>query len=389
MTFTAIAKTTTLDTTYRLQLSPLEMPDRLLLGAGPSNADPVVIAAMNRQPIGHLDPEYLKLMDEVQNLLRYAWQTQNLLTYPVPGTGSAAMEATLANVVEPGDVVLVAIKGYFGHRLADMAERYGGDVRTLHKTWGQAFCLPELREAIATHRPKVLALVHAETSTGVLQPMEGVGDLCREFDCLLIVDMVTSLGAVPIFLDDWKIDLGYSCSQKGLSCPPGISPFTMSTRAIAKVDQRKTKVANWYLDTALLRKYWGGDRAYHHTAPVNMTYGLREALRLLAEEGLEARWERHRQNAEKLWDGLEDLGLTCYVDRDLRLPTLTAVKVPAGIDAKAVTRQLLADHNMEIGVGLGELAGQVWRIGIMGANSYAEKVDRLLLALDQTLSTFR
>jgi len=389
MTFTAIAKTTTLDTTYRLQLSPLEMPDRLLLGAGPSNADPVVIAAMNRQPIGHLDPEYLKLMDEVQNLLRYAWQTQNLLTYPVPGTGSAAMEATLANVVEPGDVVLVAIKGYFGHRLADMAERYGGDVRTLHKTWGQAFSLPELREAIATHRPKVLALVHAETSTGVLQPMEGVGDLCREFDCLLIVDMVTSLGAVPIFLDDWKIDLGYSCSQKGLSCPPGISPFTMSTRAIAKVDQRKTKVANWYLDTALLRKYWGGDRAYHHTAPVNMTYGLREALRLLAEEGLEARWERHRQNAEKLWDGLEDLGLTCYVDRDLRLPTLTAVKVPAGIDAKAVTRQLLADHNMEIGVGLGELAGQVWRIGIMGANSYAEKVDRLLLALDQTLSTFR
>ena len=389
MTFTAIAKTTTLDTTYRLQLSPLEMPDRLLLGAGPSNADPVVIAAMNRQPIGHLDPEYLKLMDEVQNLLRYAWQTQNLLTYPVPGTGSAAMEATLANVVEPGDVVLVAIKGYFGHRLADMAERYGGDVRTLHKTWGQAFSLPELREAIATHRPKVLALVHAETSTGVLQPMEGVGDLCREFDCLLIVDMVTSLGAVPIFLDDWKIDLGYSCSQKGLSCPPGISPFTMSSRAIAKVDQRKTKVANWYLDTALLRKYWGGDRAYHHTAPVNMTYGLREALRLLAEEGLEARWERHRQNAENLWDGLEDLGLTCYVDRDLRLPTLTAVKVPPGIDAKAVTRQLLADHNMEIGVGLGELAGQVWRIGIMGANSYAEKVDRLLLALDQTLSTFR
>ncbi|MFZ4666803.1 MAG: pyridoxal-phosphate-dependent aminotransferase family protein [Prochlorotrichaceae cyanobacterium] len=389
MTFTAIARTSTLDNTYRLQLSPLEMPDRLLLGAGPSNADPVVIAAMNRQPIGHLDPEYLKLMDEVQNLLRYAWQTQNPMTYPVPGTGSAAMEATLANVVEPGDVVLVGIKGYFGHRLADMAGRYGGDVRTLHKTWGQAFSLPELREAIATHRPKVLALVHAETSTGVLQPMEGVGDLCREFDCLLIIDTVTSLGAVPIFLDDWKVDLAYSCSQKGLSCPPGISPFTMSARAIAKVDQRKTKVANWYLDTALLRQYWGGDRAYHHTAPVNMTYGLREALRLLAEEGLEARWDRHRQNAEKLWDGLKDLRLTCYVDRDLRLPTLTAVKVPAGIDAKAVTRKLLADHNMEIGVGLGELAGQVWRIGIMGANSYAEKVDRLLLALDKTLSAFR
>jgi alanine-glyoxylate transaminase/serine-glyoxylate transaminase/serine-pyruvate transaminase len=374
---------------HRLQLSPLEMPARLLLGPGPSNADPTVVAAMNRQPIGHLDPAYLKLMDETQELLRYAWQTSNFMTYPVPGTGSAAMEATLANVVEPGDVVLVGVKGYFGNRLVDMAGRYGADVRTLTTTWGQAFTLAELRAAMETHRPQVLALVHAETSTGVRQPLEGVGALCREFDCLLIVDTVTSLGGVPIFLDDWQVDLAYSCSQKGLSCPPGISPFTMGERALAKLDNRRTKVANWYLDASLLRKYWGGDRAYHHTAPVNMTYALREALRLVAEEGLEARWQRHQATAEKLWDGLEELGLACHVERELRLPTLTTVRVPAEIDAKAVARTLLNDHNIEIGGGLGDLAGKVWRIGLMGSNSYPEKVETLLTALGTVLAAQR
>ncbi|MEY2976036.1 MAG: pyridoxal-phosphate-dependent aminotransferase family protein [Prochlorotrichaceae cyanobacterium] len=386
MTFTAIAPKQTINDTFRLQLSPLEMPERLLMGAGPSNADPRVVAALDRQPIGHLDPEYLRLMDEVQKLLRYAWQTQNAMTYPVPGTGSAAMEATLANTVEPGDVVLVAVKGYFGKRLVDMASRYRADVRTIDAEWGTAFSLPELREAIATHRPKILAMVHAETSTGVLQPMEGIGDLCREFDCLLILDTVTSLGSVPIFLDDWKVDLAYSCSQKGLSCPPGISPFSMSDRAIEKLDQRTTPVANWYLDNSLLRKYWGGERTYHHTAPVNMTYGLREALRLLAEEGLEARWERHQSNAEKLWAGLDELGLECFVAPELRLPTLTSIKVPDNIDAKAFQLHLLQHHNIEIGVGLGVLAGKVWRIGIMGANSYAEKVDRLLAVLAESLA---
>lgn len=387
MTFTA--STTTVNNANRLLLPPLDLPVRLLLGPGPSNADPAVVAAMDRQPIGHLDPAYLKLMDEVQTLLRYAWQTSNALTYPVPGTGSAAMEATLANVVEPGDVVLVGVKGYFGHRLVDMAGRYRADVRTITKPWGQAFTLAELREAVAAHRPKVLALVHAETSTGVCQPLEGIGDLCREFDCLLIVDTVTSLGGVPIFLDDWKVDLAYSCSQKGLSCPPGSSPFTMGPRALERMDQRQTKVANWYLDTSLLRKYWGSDRTYHHTAPVNMTYAIREALRLLAEEGLEARWERHRRNAEKLWDGLADLGLSCHVEKSLRLPTLTTVRVPEGIDAKAVSRELLDDYNLEIGGGLGDLAGQVWRIGLMGYNSQAENVDTLLKALQQVLAKLR
>lgn len=375
----------TVNEASRRSLPPLQVPQRLLLGPGPSNADPTVVAAMNQQPIGHLDPAYLGLMNEVQDLLRYAWQTQNRLTYPVPGTGSAAMEATLANVVEPGDVVLVAVKGYFGHRLVDMAGRYGGDVRTISKAWGQAFDLAELRTALETHRPQVLAIVHAETSTGVRQPLEGVGALCREFDCLLIVDTVTSLGGVPIFLDEWQVDLAYSCSQKGLSCPPGISPFTLGERAIAKLQNRQTQVANWYLDASLLQKYWGSDRTYHHTAPVNMTYALREALRLLAEEGLEARWQRHQQNAERLWEGLESLGLACHVERDYRLPTLTTVRVPAGVDAKAVGRTLLNDYNIEIGGGLGDLAGQVWRIGLMGANSHPEHVDRLLEALAQVL----
>jgi alanine-glyoxylate transaminase/serine-glyoxylate transaminase/serine-pyruvate transaminase len=252
---------------------------------------------MNHQPIGHLDPAYLAMMDEVQDLLRYTWQTTNPLTYAVAGTGSAAMEATLANVVEPGDRVLVAVKGYFGHRLVDMARRYGAEVTTIQRPWGEAFTLDELTTALEQHRPAVLAIVHAETSTGVRQPLEGLGAACAAHDCLLLVDTVTSLGGVPILLDDWQVDLAYSCSQKGLSCAPGISPFTMGPRAVAKLDRRRQPVANWYLDAALLRKYWGPERVYHHTAPVNLTYALREALRLLAEEGLEARWQRHQQTA--------------------------------------------------------------------------------------------
>ena len=367
------------------RLAPLAVPERLLLGPGPSNADPQVIAAMNHQPIGHLDPAYLAMMDEVQDLLRYTWQTTNPLTYAVAGTGSAAMEATLANVVEPSDRVLVAVKGYFGHRLVDMARRYGAEVTTIQRPWGEAFTLDELTTALEQHRPAVLAIVHAETSTGVRQPLEGLGAACAAHDCLLLVDTVTSLGGVPILLDDWQVDLAYSCSQKGLSCAPGISPFTMGPRAVAKLDRRRQPVANWYLDAALLRKYWGPERVYHHTAPVNLTYALREALRLLAEEGLEARWQRHQQTAAYFWDGLADLGLTCHVEAAYRLPTLTTVRVPDGVDAKAVSRQLMVDHNIEIGGGLGELGGKVWRIGLMGYNSQTQPVDRLLHALGTVL----
>ncbi|MEH2224730.1 alanine--glyoxylate aminotransferase family protein [Nostoc sp.] len=380
-----MTQTISINDSGRLQLTPLEIPSRLLLGPGPSNAHPTVLQAMNTSPVGHLDPAFLALMDEIQSLLRYVWQTENSLTIAVSGTGTAAMEATIANAVEPGDVVLIGVAGYFGNRLVDMAGRYGADVRTITKPWGQVFNLDELQTALKTHRPTILALVHAETSTGARQPLEGVADLCREFGTLLLVDTVTSLGGVPLFLDAWGVDLAYSCSQKGLGCPPGASPFTMSARAVEKLQQRQTKVANWYLDMLLLGKYWGAERTYHHTAPINLYYALREALRLLAEEGLANSWQRHQKNVEYLWEGLENLGLSMHVEQEYRLPTLTTVRIPEGVDGKAIARQLLNEHNIEISGGLGELAGKVWRVGLMGFNSRKESVDQLLAALRQVL----
>jgi alanine-glyoxylate transaminase/serine-glyoxylate transaminase/serine-pyruvate transaminase len=328
-------------------------------------------------------------MAEVQELLRYVWQTDNRLTLPMSGTGSAAMEATLANTIEPGDTVLVAVMGYFGQRLVDMAQRYRATVVTIERPWGEAFSLAELEEAVSTHKPAILAMVHAETSTGVCQPMEGVGDLCRRHDCLLLLDTVTSLGAVPLYLDAWKVDLAYSCSQKGLSCPPGLGPFSMGPRAEAKLAARTGKVPNWYLDVSLLNKYWGSDRTYHHTAPVNMNFGLREALRLLAEEGLDNAWNRHRRNAERLWQGLEQLGLELHVPQELRLPTLTTVRIPEGVDGKAFSQHLLNSFGIEVGGGLGDLAGKVWRVGLMGYNSTPENVDRLLNLFETELPAFR
>lgn len=374
---------------HRLTLDPIETPSRLLLGPGPSNAHPTVLEALSRTPIGHLDPLYVELMGEVQELLRYAWQTDNRLTIPMSGTGSAAMEATLANTIEPGDTVLVAVMGYFGLRLADMAGRYRANVVTIEKPWGEAFTLAELEQAVTTHKPAILAMVHAETSTGVCQPMEGIGDLCRANDCLLLLDTVTSLGGVPLFLDEWKVDLAYSCSQKGLSCPPGLGPFTMGPRAEAKMMGRSGKVPNWYLDVTLLNQYWGSDRVYHHTAPVNMNFGMREALRLLAEEGLDAAWARHRSNAERLWAGLERLGLELHVPEHLRLPTLTTVRIPEGVDGKAFSLHLLNTQGIEVGGGLGALAGKVWRIGLMGFNSQPDNVDRLLDLFASELPRFR
>ncbi len=380
-----MTQTISINDSGRLQLTPLEIPSRLLLGPGPSNAHPTVLQAMNTSPVGHLDPAFLALMDEIQSLLRYVWQTENPLTIAVSGTGTAAMEATIANAVEPGDVVLIGVAGYFGNRLVDMAGRYGADVRSITKPWGQVFNLDELQTALKTHHPTILALVHAETSTGARQPLEGVADLCQEFGTLLLVDTVTSLGGVPVFLDTWGVDLAYSCSQKGLGCPPGASPFTMSARAVEKLQQRQTKVANWYLDMLLLGKYWGAERTYHHTAPINLYYALREALRLLAEEGLANSWQRHQKNVEYLWEGLENLGLSMHVEQEYRLPTLTTVCIPTGVDGKAIARQLLNEHNIEIGGGLGELAGKVWRVGLMGFNSRKESVDQLLAALRQVL----
>ena len=375
--------------TFGTKVSPLSVPERLLLGPGPSNSHPLVLQALSNQPVGHLDPFYIDLMAEVQSLLRHVWQTENRLTLPMSGTGSSAMEATIANIVEPGDTVLIPVKGYFGNRLVDMASRYQANVQTIEKSWGQVFSLEELEEAIIKFSPSVLAMVHAETSTGVCQPMDQIGELCRKYNCLLILDTVTSLGSVPVFLDDWKVDLAYSCSQKGLSCPPGLGPFTMNKRAEHKLSRRKGKVPNWYLDVSLLNKYWGSDRVYHHTAPVNMNFGIRESLRLIVEEGLENSWKRHNQNAELLWSGLEGLGLELHVEKAYRLPTLTTVKIPDDIDGKAFALNLLNNFGVEIGGGLGELAGKVWRVGLMGYNSQKENVEKVLNLFDTELSKFK
>ena len=368
--------------------SKTEVPSRLLLGPGPSNAHPEVLRALSLNPIGHLDEAYLRLMSDVQRLLRYVWQCDNRITLPMSGTGSAAMEASIANFIEEGERVLIASKGYFGDRLADMANRYKADVCVLKKNWGEAFSLEELKYQIETKKPAIFAIVHAETSSGVLQPLDGIGEVCRKNNCLFLVDAVTSLGAVELLIDEWKIDLAYSCSQKGLSCPPGLSPFTMNKRAEEKLKSRSSKVPNWYLDLSLLNKYWGSDRVYHHTAPVNMNFAMREGLRLIAKEGLHSIWSRHKKNADALWKGLDDLGLELHVSKEFRLPTLTTVKIPPAIDGDAFRKHLLTNYGIEIGNGLGSLSGKVWRIGLMGFNSSEENVDKLLNLFDTELKKF-
>ncbi len=375
----------TADNKHKIRPGQLTMPHRLLMGPGPSNMHPRVRLALAVNEVGHLDPKFVELMNETQELLKYVWQTDNQLTIPVSGTGSAAMEAGLANCVEPGDVVLIGVNGYFGERLCDMASRYGADVRRLEKPWGEVFSTEELGEALDQHKPSILCLVHGETSTGAVQPMQGIGKLCREFNCLLLLDTVTSLGGVPVFLDKWHVDIAYSGSQKCLSCAPGIAPLTLGPRALEKLNSRKTKVPNWYLDMTMVSKYWDKERTYHHTAPINMNYAFREALLLIAEEGLENRWERHKQNSEALWAGFENLGLKLLVPKEHRLASLTTPLIPDGIDGKAVSSYLLENYNIEIFPGMGQLAGIVWRVGLMGYNSRAENVLLLISALEKAL----
>jgi alanine-glyoxylate transaminase/serine-glyoxylate transaminase/serine-pyruvate transaminase len=296
------------------------------------------------------------------------------------------MEAAVANMVEAGDSVLVGVNGYFGLRMVDMASRYGAEVTRMTAPWGTAFDLDTIRSHMEACRPRVLGLVHAETSTGARQPLEGVRELCDEFDCLLLIDTVTSMGGVELYLDEWGVDAAYAGTQKCLSCPPGLGPLTLGPRVLERLEKRTKPVPNWYLDMSLVGKYWGSERTYHHTAPINMNYGLREALRLIAEEGLEARWERHRTTARMFWDGLAEMGLSCHVDEDIRLPSLTTVKVPDGVDPGRVAKTLLTEYNIEIAGGLGELAGKVWRVGLMGFNSRPENVMLLLAALKDVLN---
>jgi alanine-glyoxylate transaminase / serine-glyoxylate transaminase / serine-pyruvate transaminase len=373
--------------THQIVTHTLDVPPRLLLGPGPSNAHPRVLQAMGMPQLSHLDPVFIGLMNETQELLRYAWQTDNEMTLAISGTGSAAMETAVANLVERGDVVLVGVMGFFGERLVEMATRHGADVRIIEKPWGEVFEQSEIYDAVKEHRPAILMLVHAETSTGALQPLTGIGAICREFDCLLLTDGVTSLGAAPLLVDDWQIDAAYSCSQKGLSCPPGASPITFSPRAVEKINRRRQKVDTWYLDISLLRTYWLGEtRAYHHTMSSNLIYALREGLRIVAEESLEARWSRHQTSVKLLWDGLADIDLACHVNNpNYRIPSLTTVRVPENVDAKAVAGRLLRDYNIEIAGGFSKLAGKVWRVGLMGHNSRPENVLALLAALREVL----
>lgn len=359
-------------------------PLRLLLGPGPSLVHPRVLRAMAVPLLGHLDPAFLRLMDEIQQLLRLLFKTSHPFTLALSGTGSAGMEAALVNVVEPGDPILVGINGVFGTRMATIVERCGGKPIRVEAPWGRIVEPTAIKEALRRAGPvKAITLVHAETSTGVEQPLEEIGQLCREQGSLFIVDAVTSLGGLPLEVDRWGIDVCYSGTQKCLSCPPGLAPVTLSDRALAAIKDRKTPCQSWYLDLSLVADYWAeAKRAYHHTAPISMLYGLREALRLIDEEGLEARFARHRANSTALMAGLHALGLAPFAQEGHRLPSLHAVTLPAHIEDAPVRTELLQRYGIEIGGGLGALQGKIWRIGLMGESSHKSHVLTLLSALE-------
>jgi alanine-glyoxylate transaminase/serine-glyoxylate transaminase/serine-pyruvate transaminase len=336
--------------------------------------------------LGHLDPQFLDLMSQSQEMMRQVFLTTNPLTLPISATGMAGMETCLVNLLEPGDSIVVGAIGFFGQRMLEVASRTGAQVTALETPWGQVIDLDRIRETLKSVRPKALGIVQAETSTGAHQPIEELGKMCREFDTLLIIDAVTSLGCVPLRVDEWGIDAIYSCSQKGLGCPPGLSPVSFSPRAAEAMERRKTKVQSWYLDLTLIRKYLGTDRVYHHTAPISMNYALHEGLRLVLEEGLEARWARHRKNHLALKAGLTALGMSYTAAEGHQLPQLNAVRIPAGVDDLAGRKLMLDEFNIEIGGGLGDFKGKAWRIGLMGYNSRSLVVLQCLAALEQTLA---
>lgn len=360
-----------------------DIPERLLMGPGPSNVSPSVLEALSRPTIGHLDPAFLEVMDQVQDMLRSVLKTENPFTIAVSGTGSAAMEAAVDNLVEPGDRVIVGVNGVFGTRLVDMAGRAGAEVEVLEFDWGTPIPGEAVEKALKAKPVTMVMLVHGETSTGVMQPVDGLGELCHEHGALLLLDCVTSLGGAPVLLDEWDVDVCYSGAQKCLSVPPGVSPLTFSARAMEKLESRRQSVASWYLDMSMIRNYWGENRAYHHTAPINMIYALHEGLRLILEEGLEKRWARHRRHAQALWAGLQAVGWEAFVDEEFRLPPLTTVRPPAEVDEKEFRGRLLNDHDIEIGGGLGPLAGEVVRVGLMGASSTPENLFRFLSATEE------
>ena len=366
----------------------LAPPRRILLGPGPSEAHPRVLKAMSTPLLGYFDPAFFALMDSVQQMLREVFRTRNRHTFPVSGTGNLGTEAALVNLLEPGETAVIGVKGHFGNRMADIVERIGGKVVKVEAPWGEIVAQNRMIEAIRKARPKVVGIVHAETSTGVCQPLQDIGKASREVGAFLVADCVTSLGGVPLEVDEWGVDVAHSGTQKCLSCPPGLAPITFSDRAVEAIRARRTRVPSYYVDVALLLQHWSDgstQRTYHHTPPTSLIYGLYEGLRIVLEEGLEARFERHRLNSEALVAGLTAIGLEMASQEGHRLWTLNAVRVPEGIDEARVRAQLLADHSLEIGAGLGPLKGRIWRIGLMGYCSTRNNVLMALAGIEEAL----
>jgi alanine-glyoxylate transaminase/serine-glyoxylate transaminase/serine-pyruvate transaminase len=362
-----------------------EAPKRLLMGPGPSDVAPSVLRAMAMPLVGHLDPVFVSMMEEIKVMLRKVFITKNEMTFPVSGTGSAGMEFCFVNLIEPGDEVIIGVNGVFGTRMVDVAERCGAKVTKVEAPWGRIIEAQQIAEALKKVRPKLVAIVHAETSTGALTPVEEISRIAHDAGALFLLDTVTSLGGCPVRVDDWQVDAIYSGTQKCLSCPPGLSPVSLSPRALETARNRKKKVQSWYLDVNLLASYWGQERVYHHTAPITMNYALHEALRLVLIEGLEKRWTRHRENHELLKRGIAEFGLTIASQEGHQLWQLNAVSVPEGVDEAAVRKDLLAKYNIEIGAGLGPLKGKIWRVGLMGETSSRENVQTFLSALKALL----
>lgn len=359
----------------------IHIPQRILLGPGPSDIPARVLEAIGQPTVGHLDPVFLELMDGIRAKLKGLFQTQNDMTMAISGTGSAGMETLMVNLVEPGDSALICLNGVFGGRMADVAERCGAQVHKLEIPWGQVFDQDQVIAAIEQHKPKVVGIVHAETSTGAHQPVDRIGQAVHDHGGLFLLDCVTSLAGAPVLIDQWGVDAAYSGTQKCLSCPPGLAPVTFSPRAVERLDQRTRKVQSWYLDVTMLRNYWGDQRVYHHTAPINMLYGLDEALNIIEEEGLEARFARHQEMHAMLRDGLAELGMSYVSQEGHHLPMLNAVAIPDGVDDAAARKRLLTEYGIEIGAGLGAFKGKAWRIGLMGYAASKRNVTLVLAAL--------
>jgi alanine-glyoxylate transaminase/serine-glyoxylate transaminase/serine-pyruvate transaminase len=361
--------------------------NRFLMGPGPSNVNPKVYDALSKATLGHLDPQFIGLMDEIKSLLRYTFKTENDSTFVLSGPGSLGMEAALVNLIEPGDKVVVCVGGYFANRMTQMVEKFGGNLIIMKETWGRAID-PQKLEDLLNQNPdtKIVSFVHAETSTGALSNIKTLSEIAHKHKCIVVSDVVTSLGACEVRVDEWQLDAVYSCSQKGLACVAGMSPISFSEQAVHKILNRKTDVHSWFCDYKLLMSYWNGEkRAYHHTAPANQFYGLHAALHILKEEGLENSWRRHKENSAKLISKLKEIGLEQLVPENERIPNLITVKIPEGVDETKIRLELLNKHNLEIGAGLGELAGKVWRIGLMGYNSNEKMIDYCISSLKDVL----